>query len=111
LSIVRVDVPEILGFALARRMSNHTHVMEFTPIDKSFVSVCSWNAPENLTWPPKDWILLTRMKLKKIPARSLWKDMRSRGYWVWIGGKNNKFSRNLGECTSISAIHRNLGVD
>lgn len=98
LNRVCVAEPSILGFALARRMTGHTHVLEFTPVDKSFINICSWNAPDVLSWPPKNWILLSKMKVKKIPSRLLWKEMRSRGYWIWIGGKNKRMLDSINEC-------------
>ena len=83
----RVSQPNVEGHVLVRRCTQYTHAVEFTPLDSSFVRVRSWNAPPELRWPAADWILLSVMKLKKLPGRDLWKDMRSRGYWIWLGGK------------------------
>lgn len=87
---VKVSQPQVEGHVLVRRGTQYTHVVEFTPIDSSFIRVRSWNAPPELRWPPADWVLLTVMKLKKIPGRVLWKDMRARGYWIWLGGKKSE---------------------
>lgn len=82
-----IQQPDVAGHVLVRRGTHHSHVVEFTPLDQSFVRVRSWNAPPDVRWPPAEWILLSSMKLKKSSGRELWKDMRSRGYWVWLGGK------------------------
>lgn len=84
---VVVSRPDIAGHVLVRRGTHHTHAVEFTPLDHVFVRVRSWNTPVDIQWPAVDWVLLKEMKLKKVPGRVLWKDMRKRGYWIWLGGK------------------------
>lgn len=90
MKLVRVQSPDISGHVLVRRGTQYTHAVEFTPLDDSYVRVRSWNTPVDIRWPPLGWVLLTTMKLKKIPGRLLWKDMRSRGYWIWLGGKKSE---------------------
>lgn len=84
---VVVSHPDVAGHVLVRRGTQYTHAVEFTPLDHSFVRVRSWNTPADIRWPASDWTLLSTMKLKKVSGRTLWKDMRARGYWVWLGGK------------------------
>ncbi|NBO56326.1 MAG: hypothetical protein EBU84_17425 [Actinobacteria bacterium] len=88
MKLVRHDKIELAGHVLARRSTRYTHVVEFTPMDRSFVRIRSWNAPEVIGYPAYGWTLLTQIKLKKQAGRELWLAMRKRGYWVWIGGKS-----------------------
>lgn len=80
------------GHVLVRCFSHHAHAVEFTPLDRSFVRVRSWNAPGDIRYPASNWVLLVTHKLKRAAGRELWRDMRKRGYWTWLGGKNREIS-------------------
>lgn len=73
--------PQLNGHILVRRKSNYAHVVQFVPSeDKAQVTVSSWNAPvENKS---TKWILISRQTMKVTLSRILWKEMRSRGYWI-----------------------------
>lgn len=71
---------------LARRGVRKTHVVEFCPVDKSFVVVRSWNAPTDEIVVPgrnhKNLILVSKRKLKIALARELWTSLRKSCYWI-----------------------------
>jgi hypothetical protein len=81
---------DLTGHVLVRRTSFYTHAVEFTPLALSFVRVRSWNAPSDIRYPAVNWILVSAHKMKKAPGRELWRDMRKRGYWVWLGGRSKE---------------------
>lgn len=78
---------DLSGHVLVRCASFHSHAVEFTPLDRSFVRVRSWNAPSDIRYPATNWVLVSSHKMKKSPGRELWRAMRKRGYWVWLGGR------------------------
>lgn len=87
---VRHEKIELSGHVLVRCSSFHSHAVEFTPLDRSFVRVRSWNAPSDIRYPAENWVLISSHKMKREPGRELWRAMRKRGYWIWFGGKTNE---------------------
>lgn len=85
-----VQRPDISGHVLLRQKLHYSHAVEFTPLDRSFVRVRSWNAPANICCPAVNWTLVSSRNLKLQPSRDLWRAMRKRGYWVWLGGSSKE---------------------
>lgn len=73
--------PAMNGHLLVRRRSDYAHVVQFVPsADKASVTISSWNAPvDNKS---TKWVLLSRQTIKVTLGRTLWKEMRRRGYWI-----------------------------
>lgn len=78
---------ELSGHVIVRCASFHSHAVEFTPLDRSFVRVRSWNAPSDIRYPAENWVLISTHKMKREPGREMWRTMRKRGYWIWLGGR------------------------
>jgi len=72
--------PNLVGHCLIHNKWNHSHVMQFVVTeDDRFVKLMSWNAPAGLTLP---WVLVAERVLKLGASRSVWKELRVRGYHV-----------------------------
>jgi len=92
------DTVELSGHVIVRCCTHRTHAVEFTPVDRSFVRVRSWNAPASIRYPASNWVLVSSYKLKIQLSRDLWRAMRKRGYWVWLGGRSKELPE--GSCAS-----------
>lgn len=67
------------GHSLIHNKWDRAHILQFVPsTDGKWVTVTSWN----VSGGNQHWVQVYQRRLKAATSRSIWKDLRSRGYRV-----------------------------